>query len=136
MPREIITLQLGQCGNQSTYILYKFYSYRSQVLKFKFIFLLVGSAFWKQLCAEHGISPDGTLQEYAQAGEDRKDVFFYQADDEHFIPRNLMIDLEPRVIHAIQSSEYRDLYNPENYFIAKEGAQMCRSGQFLVHMES
>jgi hypothetical protein len=33
MPREIITLQLGQCGNQ------------------------IGSEFWKQLCAEHGISP-------------------------------------------------------------------------------
>ena len=32
-----------------------------------------------------------------------------------------MIDLEPRVIHGIQSSEYRDLYNQENYFIAKEG---------------
>ena len=44
MPREIITLQLGQCGNQ------------------------IGSEFWKQLCAEHGISPDGTLQEFAQNG--------------------------------------------------------------------
>lgn len=32
-------------------------------------------------------------------GDDRKDVFFYQADDDHFVPRNLMIDLEPRVIH-------------------------------------
>ena len=97
MPREIITLQLGQCGNQ------------------------IGSEFWKQLCAEHGIAPDGTLQEFAMNGEDRKDVFFYQADDEHFIPRNLMIDLEPRVIHGIQNSEYRDLYNQENYFIAKDG---------------
>ena len=45
----------------------------------------------KQLCAEHGISPDGNLQEFANNGDDRKDVFFYQADDEHFIPRNLMI---------------------------------------------
>jgi tubulin gamma len=114
MPREIITLQLGQCGNQ------------------------IGSEFWKQLCAEHGISPginvivfslsflksfstDGTLQEYAMGGDDRKDVFFYQADDEHFIPRNLMIDLEPRVINGIQSSPYRDLYNQENFFIAREG---------------
>mmetsp|Transcript_19722 Transcript_19722/g.28144 ORF Transcript_19722/g.28144 Transcript_19722/m.28144 type:complete len:465 (-) Transcript_19722:342-1736(-) len=97
MPREIITLQLGQCGNQ------------------------IGSEFWKQLCSEHGISPDGTLQEYAHNGDDRKDVFFYQADDEHFIPRNLMIDLEPRVINSIQTSPYRDLYNQENFFIAKEG---------------
>ena len=45
--REIITLQLGQCGNQ------------------------IGSEFWKQLCAEHGISPDGTLQEFAHNGDDR-----------------------------------------------------------------
>ncbi|RYH15017.1 hypothetical protein EON65_32530 [archaeon] len=64
---------------------------------------------------------DGTLQEYAMNGDDRKDVFFYQADDEHFIPRNLMIDLEPRVVNGIQSSPYRDLYNQENFFIAKEG---------------
>ena len=30
-------------------------------------------------------------------GIDRKDVFFYQADDEHYIPRAVLLDLEPRV---------------------------------------
>jgi tubulin gamma len=66
---------------------------------FSFHFIeLVGSEFWKQLCLEHGISQDGILQDYAEAGTDRKDVFFYQADDEHYIPRALMFDLEPRVI--------------------------------------
>ena len=29
-------------------------------------------------------------------GGDRKDVFFYQADDEHYVPRSLLLDLEPR----------------------------------------
>jgi tubulin gamma len=29
-------------------------------------------------------------------GGDRKDVFFYQADDDHYIPRALLLDLEPR----------------------------------------
>ena len=53
--------------------------------------------FWKQLCNEHGIGPDGVLQEYAVNGTDRKDVFFYQADDEHYVPRALLMDLEPRV---------------------------------------
>jgi len=62
---------------------------------------LVGNEFWKQLCAEHGIAPDGILEPYATQGEDRKDVFFYQADDEHYIPRALLIDLEPGVIHNI-----------------------------------
>ena len=90
-------MQVGQCGNQ------------------------IGSEFWKQLCAEHGISPDGTLQEFATHGEDRKDVFFYQADDDHFIPRNLMIDLEPRVINGILSSDYKHLYIQENFFVAKDG---------------
>lgn len=52
MPREIITLQVGQCGNQ------------------------IGSEFWKQLCSEHGIAPNGQLQEFAQNGDDRKVSYF------------------------------------------------------------
>jgi tubulin gamma len=99
MPREIITLQAGQCGNQ------------------------IGSEFWKQLCAEHAISPDGLLEDIdgqATAG-DRKDVFFYQADDEHYIPRAILLDLEPRVLNSIQSSPYRGLYNPENFLMSTDG---------------
>mmetsp|Transcript_14164 Transcript_14164/g.30285 ORF Transcript_14164/g.30285 Transcript_14164/m.30285 type:complete len:471 (-) Transcript_14164:89-1501(-) len=97
MPREIITLQVGQCGNQ------------------------VGTEFWKQLCLEHGISADGILEDFATNGEDRKDVFFYQADDEHYVPRALLLDLEPRVINTIQASQYRNLYNPENIFVSNNG---------------
>lgn len=61
----------------------------------------VGAQFWQKLCAEHGISPSGDLEDWAteQPGGqgDRKDVFFYQADDEHYIPRAILVDLEPRV---------------------------------------
>lgn len=98
MPREIITLQVGQCGNQ------------------------IGGEFWKQLCLEHGIQPDGLARDVppsnndvggrsssvppsplsadtrmsntgmdnpttatgSQFIDDRKDVFFYQSDDEHY----------------------------------------------------
>eukprot|EP00954_Amorphochlora_amoebiformis_P024614 1367599-Amorphochlora_amoeboformis.AAC.1 len=115
MPREIITLQVGQCGNQ------------------------VGTEFWKRLCLEHGIArqvergddyessnqlfsaSDGIIQDFATEGVDRKDVFFYQADDEHYIPRAILLDLEPRVINSIRSGEYKDLYNHENIFVHKEG---------------
>nr|CAD7579574.1 unnamed protein product [Timema californicum] len=38
----------------------------------------VGFEFWKRLCEEHGISPDGILEDFAMDGTDRKDVFFYQ----------------------------------------------------------
>lgn len=104
MPREMITLQLGQCGNQ------------------------IGFEFWKKLCAEHGISPDGvsdTMPKYTDNNNfeenDRKDVFFYQADDHHYIPRAILIDLEPRVINTIKNTAYGKLYNPENIFLHRDG---------------
>ncbi len=105
MPREIITLQVGQCGNQ------------------------IGGEFWKQLCLEHGIEPTGQLLKApvnpssgtTSAIDDRKDVFFYQSDDEHYIPRSLLIDLEPRVVNKLKYGKYKDLFNPENFFVAQEG---------------
>lgn len=106
MPREIITIQAGQCGNQSSLCNY----------------ILVGQEFWKKLCTEHGINADGILEDYARFGEDRKDVFFYQADDEHYIPRAILVDLEPRVINRIKTSPYRNLFNPENFFFKQDGA--------------
>ncbi|SMR43304.1 unnamed protein product [Zymoseptoria tritici ST99CH_1E4] len=98
MPREIITLQAGQCGNS------------------------VGSQFWQQLCLEHGINQDGNLEDFATSGGDRKDVFFYQSDDTRYIPRAILLDLEPRVINGIQTGPYKNIYNPENFYVHKEGA--------------
>ncbi|CZS98577.1 probable tubulin gamma chain [Rhynchosporium agropyri] len=97
MPREIITVQAGQCGNS------------------------IGSQFWQQLCQEHGISQDGNLEDFATEGGDRKDVFFYQSDDTRYIPRAILIDLEPRVLNGIQTGPYKNIYNPENFFVGKNG---------------
>ncbi|VZI21655.1 unnamed protein product [Fusarium fujikuroi] len=97
MPREIITIQAGQCGNS------------------------IGSQFWQQLCQEHGISQDGNLEDFATEGGDRKDVFYYQSDDTRYIPRAILIDLEPRVINGIQTGPYRNIYNPENFYVGKDG---------------
>ncbi|RMZ88881.1 hypothetical protein DV736_g3885, partial [Chaetothyriales sp. CBS 134916] len=99
MPREIITIQAGQCGNN------------------------IGAQFWQQLCQEHGISRDGNLEDFAsETGGDRKDVFFYQSDDTRYIPRAILIDLEPRVVNSIQTGPYKNIYNPENFFIGEHGS--------------
>nr|WFI63086.1 tubulin gamma [Hypsibius exemplaris] len=99
MPRSIISLQLGQCGNQ------------------------VGMEFWKKLCMEHGIESNGQLKNSGAEGDfrDRKDFFFYQADDSHYIPRAILIDLEPRVIQTIKNSDYGKLFNPENIYVSEQG---------------
>ncbi|KAK1331168.1 hypothetical protein QTO34_009117 [Cnephaeus nilssonii] len=113
MPREIITLQLGQCGNQ------------------------IGFEFWKQLCAEHGISPEGIVEELPPRALTARTSFSTRcsselarglegkgnslADDEHYIPRAVLLDLEPRVIHSILNSPYAKLYNPENIYLSEHG---------------
>ncbi|VDD88591.1 unnamed protein product [Enterobius vermicularis] len=97
MPNELITLQFGQCGNQ------------------------IGSAFWHALCAEHAIAPDGTLAHDDKGVRDLKRVFFSQADDSHYVPRAVLVDLEPRVISGILNSDYNRLYNVENIFHSKDG---------------
>jgi len=43
-----------------------------------------------QLCLEHGIAKDSLLHDSIASGNDRKDVFFYQADDQHYVPRALV----------------------------------------------
>ena len=47
--------------------------------------------------------------------------FLIQADDEHYIPRAVLLDLEPRVINTIKNSPYANLYNPENIYLSKDG---------------
>lgn len=96
------------------------------------LFLIVGNAFWKQLCSEHGIRPDGTMDSNSILAEnaalasghqeyDRKDVFFYQADDNQYIPRAVLIDLEPRVVSSILQGPFGSIYNNENIFVASDG---------------
>lgn len=94
--REIVTLQIGQCGNQ------------------------IGNNFWSKICGEHNLDQCG-YQISNNDLEDRKDVFFYQADDGKFIPRSILVDLEPRVINSLQ----KNFYNEENIFVSGEG---CGAG--------
>ncbi|KAF8509138.1 hypothetical protein JB92DRAFT_546001 [Gautieria morchelliformis] len=86
----------------------------------------------------------GILEDWVTKGGERKHVFFYQAEDDHYIPRAARIDLEPRVsaacssisgpidserpvqvINTILSGPHVNLYNPEKnihiFFFSKEG---------------
>lgn len=102
--RELITLQVGQCGNQ------------------------VGVEFWRRLCQEHGIGLDGTPLEATGVADaatatttvgDRKEVFFYMDDDNHYVPRAVLVDLEPGVVGGITKagSAFSALFNRENCFV-------------------
>ena len=93
--RKILTLAIGQCGNQVT------------------------STYWSRIRLEHGIDAEGVLQHPDNSLDDRKDIFFYEADDGRYVPRSIFIDLEPGVLLSVRQ-ECPKLYNPENFLLLEQ----------------
>jgi len=83
--REIVTIQIGQCGNQVGT------EFWSQVRSLRTICITLSC--YHQLCREHDIALDGSWSgndREQSAVVDRKEVFFYQADDNQYVPRALV----------------------------------------------
>jgi len=99
MPREIISIALGQCGIQ-----------------------LCNQA-WELFALEHGIEKSGANPTDESIGvEDSPHNTFFSETGPRNVPRNVMIDLEPSVADEIKTGEYRDMFNPENFVTNKEDA--------------
>lgn len=99
MYRSIISLQAGQCGNQ------------------------IGNAFWNSISEEHGIGPDGRPVEGSSATQqERIGVYYSQAHDERFVPRSVLIDLEPGVVDNIKASPLGKMFHPDNFVHGQSGA--------------
>jgi len=94
--REIIHVQVGQCGNQ------------------------LGSAFWREITRDHGLELDGTCLNGEPRGETK--VCFNESTPGKFVPRSVLVDLEPGVIDRIKTGEMKHLFNPGNYVWGTNGA--------------
>lgn len=93
----LMTVHVGQCGNQ------------------------LAQAFWKSMVDEHGINERGQTT-HEDDMNDKKDLLFYQADDDHYVPRAVLVDLEPRVINGMmQSPNFSNLFNTDNIFLSDHG---------------
>lgn len=107
MVREIVSIQVGQCGNQ------------------------IGNAFWEEICTEHDIDTgDGTFT----ASETDKDlhnginmkleklnVFFEETAKQRYVPRSVLVDLEPGVLDLLRSRPIGKLFKPDNFIFAASG---------------
>ncbi len=95
--REIISLHIGQAGVQ------------------------VANSCWELYCLEHGISPDGNIQE-SDTGNGSLSTFFTETRQKKHVPRAVFLDLEPTVIDEVRSGAYKKLYHPEQLITGKEDA--------------
>ena len=76
--RECISIHIGQAGVQ------------------------MGNACWELFCLEHGIQPDGLMpSNVTLAKDDSFGTFFSETGAGKYVPRAVMVDLEPTVIGKI-----------------------------------
>lgn len=99
MSRSIVSLQVGQCGNQ------------------------VGQKFWEGISEEHGIDcKGGFIGDKPDQQLERISVYYNESSNGRYVPRAAMVDLEPGVIDGIKSSKRGSLFHPDNYVYGQSGA--------------
>ncbi|CEF64751.1 Alpha tubulin-like protein [Strongyloides ratti] len=99
--REVVSIHIGQAGCQ------------------------IGNACWELYCLEHNIQPDGTSPNHTQTDGEKNDsftTFFNETGAGRYVPRSVMIDLEPTVIDEIRTGTYRRLFHPDQLITGKEDA--------------
>jgi len=96
--REIVHIQCGQCGNQ------------------------IGAKFWEVISQEHGLDANGVYGGDNPLQLERMNVYFNEASGGKFVPRAVLVDLEPGVIDSIKASTYGGLFKPDNLVYAQNGA--------------
>ena len=98
MGREIVHVQVGQCGNQ------------------------IGAKFWEVISEEHGISPDGVYHGDSDVQLERSNVYYTEATGGKYVPRAVLVDLEPGVMDMIRGSPYGPLFRPDSFVFGQSGA--------------
>lgn len=98
MSRGIVSLQAGQAGNQ------------------------IGAAFWETIAQEHGIDPSGTHEDSTPIQLERAGVYFSEGSSGRFVPRAVMLDLEPGVVDTIKNSAMGEMFRPDNFVFGQSGA--------------
>jgi len=96
--REIVHVQVGQCGNQ------------------------IGSKFWSVIADEHAIDPEGNYHGNDPVLLERVNVYFNEAQGGKYVPRAVLVDLEPGTMDGVRASPFGKLFRPDNFVYAQNGA--------------
>jgi len=96
--REIISVQVGQAGNQ------------------------IGRQFWETICGEHAIGSDGIYKGQNPQQLERADVYFTEVDGGRWVPRAVLVDLEPGTMDATKASSIGKIFRPDNFVFGQNGA--------------
>ncbi|KAK5644342.1 hypothetical protein RI129_005642 [Pyrocoelia pectoralis] len=96
--REIVHIQIGQAGNN------------------------IGSKFWEVICDEHGVDPRGHFHGNSDLQLERINVYFNEVTGGRFVPRAVLVDLEPGTMDVVISEPFGKLFHPDNIIVGHVGA--------------
>lgn len=58
---------------------------------------------------------------------ERINVYYTEAQGYKYVPRAILVDLEPGTMDSVRSSPYGALFRPDNYIFGQSGA-----GEFII----
>ncbi|XP_025239783.1 tubulin beta-2A chain isoform X16 [Ochotona curzoniae] len=96
--REIVHIQAGQCGNQ------------------------IGAKFWEVISDEHGIDPTGSYHGDSDLQLERINVYYNEAAGNKYVPRAILVDLEPGTMDSVRSGPFGQIFRPDNFVFGQSGA--------------
>ena len=96
--REIVSIQAGQCGNQ------------------------IGAKFWEVISDEHGIDAKGVYTGDNKMQLDHVNVYFNEGTSGRYVPRAVLMDLEPGTMDSVRAGPYGQIFRPDNFVFGQTGA--------------
>ncbi len=117
--REIVHIQAGQCGNQIGAKV-TLHSQQNRFCCDIFFYLLF--QFWEIISDEHGIDPTGTYNGDSDLQLERINVYYNEASGGKYVPRAVLIDLEPGTMDSVRSGPYGQIFRPDNFVFGQSGA--------------
>lgn len=82
----------------------------------------MGAAFWETISAEHGIDTMGAYVGTSDTQRERVGVYYSEGSEGRFVPRAVLLDLEPGVVDTIKSSPMGGMFRPDNIVCGRSGA--------------
>jgi len=86
------------------------------------LLLMPGIKFWEVLSDEHGIDSDGHYKGNNDLQLERISVYYNEVGTSKYVPRAILVDLEPGTMDSIRSGSLGHLFRPDNFVYGQNGA--------------
>ena len=82
----------------------------------------IGAKFWEVLSDEHGIDREGLYTGTNDLQLERINVYYNEVGANKYVPRAVLVDLEPGTMDSVRSGPLGNLFRPDNFVFGQSGA--------------